>query len=247
MGEGTVGSMIARVLGVSDLLNYTDDGTVKNAAMLSGVTANGYLKRSDICPSGQYWTGIDTDGKSTCGSTTILLADMGTITDVGNGMTIYRADGTTINPVNIPTVVKSGDIIKTDGTGTGTITFSDLSVLRIDTDTTVSMDQTTSGTGVTIASALLANGSIWGRILTSTGVYNIGSSDIVAAVRGTSIVVTQTGATTSVAKDASGKYTITKTGSQGKTQLAILDSALGTGSITTVNCTRTIRKDVIEE
>ena len=206
--------------------------------MLSGVTADGYLKASATCPNGQYRTGIDADGKSICGSTIILLVDMGIITEVGNGMTIYRADeaGTIESPVLAGTIVRSGDIIKTDGTGTGTITFPDLSVIRLDTDTTVSMDQTTDSSGTTIASALLANGSIWGRILTETGVYNIGSSDIVAAVRGTSIVVMQTGATITIAKNARSRYAITKSGTQGKTFLSILDSELGSGATSEIKC-----------
>ncbi len=47
----------------------------------------------------------------------------------------------------------------------------------------------------TIATAILENGQIWGRILTETGVYNVGTRDVVAAVRGTSIAVSKTGTT----------------------------------------------------
>lgn len=45
----------------------------------------------------------------------------------------------------------------------------------------------------TIATAILENGQIWGRILTETGVYNVGTRDVVAAVRGTSISLSMTG------------------------------------------------------
>ena len=53
--------------------------------------------------------------------------------------------------------------------------------------------------GTTIATAILEGGQIWGRILTETGVYNVGTRDVVAAVRGTSIAVSKTGATITIA------------------------------------------------
>jgi hypothetical protein len=78
-------------------------------------------------------------------------------------------------------MLKAGDIVKTSSCGM-TIAFTDLSILRLDADTTVSLDliESASEPGRTIASAILANGSLWGRILTDTGSYSIGTEKIVA-------------------------------------------------------------------
>lgn len=56
----------------------------------------------------------------------------------------------------------SGDIVKTGACGL-TIAFSDLSILRLDADTTVSLDVFTmpSDPTRTIASAIMSNGSLW--------------------------------------------------------------------------------------
>ena len=60
-----------------------------------------------------------------------------------------------------------------------TIAFADLSLLRLDGDSTISLDLGSLPDGSTIASAILANGSLWGRILTETGSYQIGTDKIV--------------------------------------------------------------------
>ncbi len=46
--------------------------------------------------------------------------------------------------------------------------------------------------GNTVAEAILSSGSLWGRILTSTGV-NIGGGGVVTGVRGTSVYLTKAG------------------------------------------------------
>lgn len=44
----------------------------------------------------------------------------------------------------------------------------------------------------TVAEAILADGQLWGRIMTSTGV-NLGGGGLVAGVRGTSVLVKRMG------------------------------------------------------
>ncbi len=38
-GPGTIGGTITQILGISDLANYTGDGTVPNTMMLSGISS----------------------------------------------------------------------------------------------------------------------------------------------------------------------------------------------------------------
>ncbi len=73
----------------------------------------------------------------------------------------------------IGTTVYEGDTIITDSTGTGTIAFiADESILRLDTSTTVELS-VGQLSGQSVAQAILSDGRLWGRILTSTGV-NLG-------------------------------------------------------------------------
>ena len=114
-----------------------------------------------------------------------ILAYYGQISEQTGTARIYRTDGTTI-PAAIGTVLKAGDIIKTDSSSTLTIAFVDTSILRLDADTTASLDISTISTepNKQIASLILESGQVWGRILspdtpTSTG-YSLGTGDVVA-------------------------------------------------------------------
>lgn len=91
MGDGTIGQLLTKILGTPDLTST--DGTVKNAEMLSGITATGYLKNTP-CSASQVWVGIDTSGKALCGNKVTLLANYGTISELVGGATVYHADGT---------------------------------------------------------------------------------------------------------------------------------------------------------
>ncbi len=85
-----------------------------------------------------------------------------------------------------------GDIIESDSTGTGTIAFEeDASLIRFFVDTSLELRYGVLG-GNTVAEAILSDGSLWGRILTSTGV-NIGGGGVVTGVRGTSVYLTKAG------------------------------------------------------
>jgi hypothetical protein len=60
------------------------------------------------------------------------------------------------------------------GGGTATITFTDdLSILRLDVATVVELSTGENTSGQSVAQAILSDGRLWGRILTSTGI-NLG-------------------------------------------------------------------------
>lgn len=81
-------------------------------------------------------------------------------------------------PANTTDVLYPGDIIATNG-GTATIDFAlDASILRLDTGTTVEL-RLGNLDGNSVAEAILSDGRLWGRILTSTGV-NLGGGGVVA-------------------------------------------------------------------
>ncbi len=73
---GTIGNMMAKMLGTTDLGNYASDGTVSEAARLSGATASGYLHTTLDCPPTQVYGGIDAAGKAICRSQSLLLTQV---------------------------------------------------------------------------------------------------------------------------------------------------------------------------
>ncbi len=139
-----------------DLANYLGDGTVTNSEKLDGTNSTGYLKDTPSCNPGQKWIGIDSGGSPLCGGSTTLYSDYGKIQSQGCDATIYHGSGTTSTSSTGKTL-KSGDIVRTAPGCEMTIVFDDLSLLRLDGDTTVSLDIGYSATGQTIASALLSN------------------------------------------------------------------------------------------
>ena len=106
-------------------------------------------------------------------------------------------------PASSGAALYAGDTLATSATQTGSLAFlaDPTSLARIDAGTTV---QITRGalSGNTVPQLVVANGAIWGRVLTSTGI-NFGTNGFIVGVRGTSI---------SLSKDAN------------HTELAIVDS-----------------------
>ena len=78
------------------------------------------------------------------------------------------------------------------------ITFSDNSVLRLDADTTVELTTHTNTAGDSIAAIILADGQLWGRVLTSTGM-DFGAGGYIVGVRGTSLSVSKSDTTVTIA------------------------------------------------
>ena len=149
-----------------------------------------YLKWS-VCPNPyEVWRGIDASGNAICGKNLPILS-IGTFYEFAPGCVEVLPSGTsTWVAGNGWTTLKSGDIVRTKGLATcedtTTIKFvADNSILRLDKNTTVEL-QSGELDGNTVAQAILQNGSLWGRVLTSTGV-NIGGGGIIAWVRGTSV------------------------------------------------------------
>lgn len=66
-----------------------------------------------------------------------------------------------------------------DPSALATITFSDSSILRLGSDTTVELTTGVNTGQQAIAQVILQNGELWGRVLTHTGV-NFGTPEWVA-------------------------------------------------------------------
>ena len=159
--EGTIGYVLEKIIGetVSDAV----DGTVANTQKLDGTTASGYLKNTDCATSNQKWIGLDANGKAVCGTTSPVLARYGKIIEQGCSASIYHAGSSNGSTLTGDTLT-SGDIVQTPPGCGMTIAFADFSILRLDADTTVSLDvlyDTSVTPTKTIASAILANGSLW--------------------------------------------------------------------------------------
>jgi hypothetical protein len=163
---------------------FSPDGTARNTERLGGIPASGYLKNKSCNPL-EVWVGIDADGYPICGTRIPLL--VGNFTEVSAWVKLIKPDNTVITPVIGVTNIEEWDLIMTNG-GTGTIQFAqDASYIRLDANTTVEIRTGTLG-GNTVAEAILADGQLWGRIMTSTGV-NLGGGGLVAGVRGTSVAI----------------------------------------------------------
>ena len=112
---------------------------------------------------------------------------MATIYELSGGVRQYKIAESVVR-------LQHGDIIKTIPSWGGIVTFTDGSTLKLDVDTTVSIDtwpqqpshcSSEPPDGCTdTATAILRNGSLWERVLTNTGSYSIGTDKIVAGVRG---------------------------------------------------------------
>ena len=124
-----------------------------------------------------------------------LAGYMGWLVADGAGLTVYHSSGRATTYEAGKTVpLNMGDLVKTESGG-ARMFFRDGSQLTIDVDTTVSIDIVGPSCGdvtaedkdsicLSIAYLIRTNGSLWGRILTETGAYSIGSDWIVVGVRG---------------------------------------------------------------
>lgn len=99
-------------------------------------------------------------------------------------------------------VLTIGDVLKTGDDGTATVTFSDNSVIRLNTNSEISFQKLTKDDTV----LEVKNGEIWARILKplyDTSFFTINTGDLSTGVRGTSLSITT---------------------QKGKTQLEVIDS-----------------------
>jgi hypothetical protein len=177
VGSGTLWGVLTGLFG--------SDGTARNTQKLGGVSASGYLQWS-ACPPNQVWQWVDAGWSARCGTKATLLA-IGKFSDLTPGVQVMKGWMLPWVPANTNDTLQSGDIIQTNW-GTATIRFAaDESILRLDTSTLVQLD-TGNLWGNTVAQAILSDGRLWWRVLTSTGV-NIGGGGLIAGVRGTSVSV----------------------------------------------------------
>lgn len=68
----------------------------------------------------------------------MLAYEIGTLTGVTGTVTIFKTDGTSSIGSNGDTLY-NGDLVSTSGTSSGTIAFSDNSIIRLDELTTVEL------------------------------------------------------------------------------------------------------------
>jgi hypothetical protein len=238
-GNGTIWAVISKILGITALENYSNDGSVPNSEKLDGITSTGYLRDDPSCGGGQKYIGIKPNGSRDCAATSTLLTDYGRIDNQWCTASYYRADGTN-GTTNTGDTLKAGDIIKTAPGCPMNIVFADYSILRLDGDSTVSLDVGSLADGTSIASAILANGSLWWRILTETWAYSIGTETVVAWVRGTSLLVSRPGSAPTITQNA-GSWELSPSFSPA--ELTIVHTTLPGGVAGTGTC-RDLNGDV---
>ncbi len=178
--SGTIGYALNNTLSITNLSTYIGDGTVSNTLKLFGRTATGYLHTSPDCPPTQVYGGIDTTGNAICRAKSLLLTQVGRIVSMSGIVMVYHASGSSTLVSSLPYIIMNGDIIDTDPSGAADIIFSDDSLLSLADDTTLELQLSLGASSEPIASVILASGNIWGRVLTSTGVYNVGDASMVA-------------------------------------------------------------------
>jgi hypothetical protein len=171
---------------------FAPDGTAKNTEKLWGITATGYLRNNNCTDSiNKKWVWVAPDGKGICGAGTPVFAAIWKFNSITPGVQVMKNGSSTWTPANTTDTLYPGDLISTNG-GTATIDFAlDDSLLRLDTGTTLEL-RLGNLDGNSVAEAILSDGRLWGRILTSTGV-NLGGGGIVAWVRWTSVSVEKSG------------------------------------------------------
>ncbi len=191
MTPGTMGYSIASMLWVTDLANYAGDGTAANSEKLWGISGTWYLKHKK-CGGINVWLGVEPDGTPICWPSGSMLAyEIGTLTGVTGTVTIFKTDGTSSIGSNGDTLY-NGDLVSTSGTSSGTIAFSDNSIIRLDELTTVELQVWENEDWDAIAQIILNNGDLWWRILSNTGM-NVWAGGYIAWVRGTSVSVQKDG------------------------------------------------------
>ncbi len=193
---GTLGYLFEKILGVTADRFDSNTGLVVNTSHLGWRTRYEYLKAwSPTCGVGEAWTAIDTSGVAICSPVwaPATLAMIGKSWDMTGTVMVYRANQALPIAMTSGMDIMDGDIVQTSSSGTIGIIFTDDSIIRLSGDSTLALNIGSSTWGGQIAQAILQNGNLWGRILSETGVYNIGTADIVAAVRGTSLALSKTG------------------------------------------------------
>jgi hypothetical protein len=166
------------------------DGIATNTEKLAGKYASGYLQNRDCSTEliNKIWVGVDADGWAICGTRGVLI---GYLTE-GSSISVTRWSTSSIASIGDP--LYAWDIVSTTAVGTGTIRFAaDESILRLDMSTIVDLS-VGQLSGQSVAQAILEDGRLWGRILTSTGV-NLGWWGLVAGVRWTSVSIERPGTT----------------------------------------------------
>ncbi|MBX9809188.1 hypothetical protein K2X92_02240 [Candidatus Gracilibacteria bacterium] len=184
-GPGTIGGVLNSW--------FETDGSAKNTNTLSGVSATGYLQHNNCTdPINNKWIGIDDNGRGICANGGAVLAGIAKFTQIAGTVEVLKFGSSVWTPANTTDYLFPGDFIRTDSSSTGTIQFvMDDSLIRLFTDTTLEL-QMGNLDGNSVAEAILSDGRLWGRILSSTGV-NLGGGGVVTGVRGTSVDVYKTG------------------------------------------------------
>jgi hypothetical protein len=199
---------------------FGTDGTARDSLALGGVSATGYLQTPNAtCTNpGEVWKGINTDGTVECGTRGTLLA-IGRFSEISWTIEV-STNWTSWTTANTTDTLSEWTIVRTTS-GTGTIAFvADDSILRLDTNTTLQLQSGDLG-GNTVAQAILSDGRLWGRVLTSTWV-NIGGGGLIAGVRGTSISIKKTGTSIDIAVIDSTNQTESAKIYSSNTQIATL-------------------------
>lgn len=198
------------------------DGTTSDTLMLSWRTATGYVdKSSSTCTlPGEVWKWFNTDGTVKCGTRWALLA-IGKFSEIYGTLEVSTNGGASWSPANTTDTLYAGYVVRSGTTGTGTIDFdADASIIRMDTSTLVQLEVWDLD-GKTVAQAIVNDGRLWGRVLTSTGV-NIGGGGLIAWVRGTSVSI----------EENSAQYTLNIIDSQVPTNAATLRSLVPGWTVT---------------
>jgi len=166
------------------------DGTAPDSLALWWRTMTGYIQKSWAdCTSlpGGKWRWFNNDGTVRCETIWPLLA-IGRFSELYPGMTFSNDGGATWAPANTTDILYEWYLVRSNASWTGTIEFlDDDSIIRMDTNTLVQLERWNLG-GNTVAQAIVNDGRLWWRILTSTGV-NLGGGGLIAWVRGTSVSV----------------------------------------------------------
>lgn len=191
----TIGWAISDILGVADLANYLRDGwdgTVENSEKLGWITADNYLKHNTCTNPGDVWIWVWTDGTPLCGPVGSLYAtEIWTLNGVAGTVTITKHDGSSNPGVNWDTLYY-WDTLSTASASSGSITFSDASIVRLGPLTSVELSTGENPDGQTVAEIILADGSLWSRVISTDGI-NIWWGGYIAWVRGTSLSVVKSG------------------------------------------------------
>ncbi|MBP9779910.1 hypothetical protein KBD33_04805, partial [Candidatus Gracilibacteria bacterium] len=168
--NGTLGNILAKILGESDIEPYEGDGTVNNTLALNHITSTGYLQQGTCTVIDQVWTNITPEGTAICDLKGGVYSQvMGTLTGVIGSIKVYDHNGLEKTGIDGFTL-HFGDIVETLGSSSGTIAFSDASIIRLDELTSVTLSGGTNSDGDNIAQLILKDGNLWGRVLTSTGI-----------------------------------------------------------------------------